>query len=268
MLALLDPFIAKPLSKCAHGPIDVGNADKICKSWTAGDGLHILCDIDRFPRLSPDERVEQIHHEFATNVTGLEPDDGPLSSYKISVQLSGGMANVVERKLVAQSFSTSTGPGDTRTTISGHKFTQVTNQSALGNAWKDESGLIWGDLITKDKMSKEDIMNYCSGVSDTGPCYMTQQRAGAYCNSLSDNQHQYLLPTKAQFEQLAKYLGDGSDTGYNPEPKIIPNLIENYFWSGSVFPAVSDSGYGFFGSDGIIGNGFRSNCSSVRCVGR
>jgi len=109
MLSFLDPFIAKPLVKCAPGPIEVAHADKICKSWTAGDGLHILCDLDRFPRLSSDERVEQIHHEFATNVTGLEPDDGPLSSYKISVQLSGGMANIVERKLVAKPFSSPSG---------------------------------------------------------------------------------------------------------------------------------------------------------------
>lgn len=137
----------------------------------------------------------------------------------------------------------------TRTTISGHKFTQVTNRPALGNAWKDESGVIWGDLVVG---------------SDGNPKTMMRQEARDYCNSLSDDQHQYLLPTNAQFEQLSKYLGDGSASGYNPE--ILPNLIRNRVWSGS--HRVGHTGYVFYGSYGTLGSFDRYGSSFVRCAGQ
>lgn len=141
----------------------------------------------------------------------------------------------------------------TRTSASGHKFIQVTNRPELGNAWKDESGLIWGDLVVD---------------SDGNPVTMAQQQARDYCNSLSDNQHQYMLPTNAQLEQLAEYLGDGSDSRYTPEPEILPNLIKNRIWSGSIRKGLRPSGYVFYGSYGTLGSFDRYSTSLVRCVGR
>ena len=179
-----------------------------------------------------------------------------LSLIATSVAYADSVCNTLEDCLALQTKVTArikklSPTPVTRTTISGHKFTQVTDQSAFGNAWKDESGLIWGNLIVSSGGNAKS---------------MTHQQAAAYCNSLSDGQHQYLLPTKAQFEQLAKYLGAGSDSGYNPE--IIPNLIGNYFWSGSVDPDGSYYAYDFYGSNGYIFSYYRNNNNSVRCVGR
>jgi hypothetical protein len=81
-------------------PVLVGGNAKVCKNTVNGNEIKIVCDRDLLLALSPDQVIEQIHHEFATDVPGLEPDSGPLSSYQISTQLSAYMQDVTERKLV------------------------------------------------------------------------------------------------------------------------------------------------------------------------
>lgn len=233
MSALLNSFITKPLSSCAPGPIDVDHADKICKSWMTGDGLHILCDLDRFPKMDADLQIQQIHHEFATNITGLEPDDGPLSTYKISIQLSGGMENVLERRLVAKPFSSAT---EAVVTLTGKKMYRVSKAElvALGlslpkdtdqritegswvksldayddegspdywSVWKDENGLIWGHIL------------YSIHQIPFEPVYTSYTEALESCGSYGAGAR---LPTAAEIEGLAK-----DYFGYQPERGLFP----------------------------------------------
>ncbi len=80
-------------------PVDVGDATKICKSSVDNGELHMICDQKRFFALNANQRIEQIHHEYAIHVPGLEPDSGAISTYKISMQLSAYTRNETERML-------------------------------------------------------------------------------------------------------------------------------------------------------------------------
>jgi hypothetical protein len=97
--------IKKPLySSCVspgdkNYPVAVGDASKICKSSIESDGFHLTCDSIKFLQLNKDLEIQQIHHEFATNVEGLEPDSGPISTYKLSSQLGKYTVSVIERQL-------------------------------------------------------------------------------------------------------------------------------------------------------------------------
>lgn len=132
----------------------------------------------------------------------------------------------------------------TRTTISGHTFKQVADRPELGNAWKDESGVIWGDMIVDQ---------------DGKALELSQQGAAAYCNKIGGH-----LPTQAQYLKLTEYLGAKSVDGYNPE--VLPNLIENIFWTSSVLPESTLSARIILGSTGRFGNFPRDNGLPFRCV--
>lgn len=81
-------------------PVKVGQNSKICTSFSDNRGFHIKCDEEKFLNLNKDEEIQQIHHEFATNVPGLETDSGPISTYRISTQLSDYTETVLERRLI------------------------------------------------------------------------------------------------------------------------------------------------------------------------
>ena len=72
-------------------PVAVEGARKVCKSWIDAQGMNLLCQEDKvltMMKYNPAGLLEQFHHEYAIHVPGLEPDDGPVSSYTISNQLS------------------------------------------------------------------------------------------------------------------------------------------------------------------------------------
>jgi hypothetical protein len=102
----MSALLSKPLdSSCVTQgdsafPVQVEGRPKICKTLVDGLGVHMVCDLEKFLALNQDLQIQQIHHEFATSIPGLEVDDGPISSYKISGQLSAFIATVTERKLV------------------------------------------------------------------------------------------------------------------------------------------------------------------------
>jgi hypothetical protein len=132
---------------------------------------------------------------------------------------------------------------ESRTTTSGHVFTQVTNHPELGNSvWKDEGGLIWGDLLVKDNGKAQ---------------YMDQHDAIEYCKKIGAT-----LPREGQFEQLARDLGKGSESRY--EPEFMPNLAEHWFWSSTVNSAGFS--YGFQHGYGAFDYGSRNHEYAVRCV--
>jgi len=105
-------LLAKPIdANCVRNgdadyPVRIGKTTKICKTSFDHIGLHMICDRELFLNLTDDQKIEQIHHEIAINAAGLEPDIGPISTYRISVQLSASIQDVPERKLVVMSSAT------------------------------------------------------------------------------------------------------------------------------------------------------------------
>ncbi|MGZ3747897.1 MAG: hypothetical protein ACXWRE_11075 [Pseudobdellovibrionaceae bacterium] len=98
-------LLAKPLiSSCVSSgdkayPVAIGDSSKICVSKLEIDGFHLRCDAVKFLGMDQDHQIQQIHHEFATNVPGLEPDRGPISTYRLSTQLGKFTVTIAERRL-------------------------------------------------------------------------------------------------------------------------------------------------------------------------
>jgi hypothetical protein len=141
-------------------------------------------------------------------------------------------------------------------------FTRDTSIAALGEAWRDPSGMIWGDIVKNDDHSIR---------------YMDQYQASTYCESIGAQ-----LPSREDFARLRGYMGATTaaseyvGTGYTPQ--VLPNLyrtadgrsVRNYFWSSSVHPGVSNVAYVFDGRTGVIVYGIRDYADyvAVRCVAR
>ena len=133
----------------------------------------------------------------------------------------------------------------------GAKFTGDTSNPALGEAYKDESGLIWGSAVTADgRISR-----------------MSQKNAAKYCNDRGAR-----LPTIEEFMQLAVYLGRGTAHGYSPfladrKTELLPGLSSGrWFWSSS--PMLFGIRI-FNGDNGYSEIGLRNNPNfnfAVRCV--
>ncbi len=150
-----------------------------------------------------------------------------------------------------------------------HKFIRDTSIPALGEAYRDDKGLIWGD-VAKDK--------------DGEILEMSHRKALAYCENINKDfpKFEIRLPTKEEFTRLRDNLGSKtgnkifeSAEGYSPKDKsgkdILPNLSKDWFWSSSslIHPDYSSNPrYGFLGSSGDINVSYRRNNfnGAVRCV--
>ncbi len=137
-----------------------------------------------------------------------------------------------------------------------HIFTRDTSVPALGEAWRDESGVIWGDLV----------VHRTSVVPERSIRVTLHSVAAAYCDRIGAQ-----LPSRTDFERLSEYLGAtaASDReGYTPQ--ILPNL-DRYYWASWVHPdGYSDSPFYFDGRTGIIYNDPKEYVEyfSTRCVAR
>lgn len=136
----------------------------------------------------------------------------------------------------------------------GEVFTKDTSIPELGDAYKDPSGNVWGDIAkypNGDKMA----MNF--------------DDANKYCKEIAEKTKQNVrLPSKDDFIELKKYLGSGSPKKYSPltddGKETLPSLQNNGFWSSSeneLFTAYFFDGYG-----GDISYFYRFNKYAVRCV--
>ncbi|MEO5970663.1 MAG: hypothetical protein ABIQ95_12105 [Bdellovibrionia bacterium] len=141
--------------------------------------------------------------------------------------------------------------GEPVQTISGAVYQRVVGRpdlAALGRAWqnpKDPKKLIWGD-IAKLEDGSDNNMDHLS--------------AETYCKSLKAR-----LPTKEEFETLAKDLGNRPSHYYHPV--FLPNLLNRWFWSSTVLPDAPQFAATFNGSAGIVNSDNRDSLKgAVRCV--
>lgn len=128
-------------------------------------------------------------------------------------------------------------------TVNGSVFIKDNTQPALGNAYRDPGGTIWGDV----------------GKINGVPTAVELQQAKDFCQS-----NGFRLPTVADFKKLANFLGyvvadaNYGEKKYSPfaaetSTTVLPYL-EKTFWTADALPASSpDPGvYVFNGATGFI----------------
>lgn len=137
-----------------------------------------------------------------------------------------------------------------RVSNTGAVFNRDISVPALGEAYRDPSGLIWGSIVmVQGKVNK-----------------MNQYDADKYCEDGGAR-----LPTKEEFEQLAKYLGKGTAQGYSPyladgKTDFLPGLSNYWFWSSSAYPYDSNDAHDFYGNYGDVAFAYRVHSRAARCV--
>jgi hypothetical protein len=142
------------------------------------------------------------------------------------------------------SYAASLPLAETMTTASGHLFQKIHSLPALGEAWKDDSGIVWGDLV-QDSAGQ--------------PALATQSQANDYCQKIGAR-----LPSQMEFVQLGLFLGDGSQAGF--DPLSFPNLEGHLFWSSTFSSAFAQQAYVFHGSTGAVDFVNGQQQASFRCV--
>jgi len=184
---------------------------------------------------------------------------------------------------------------ETQTTKTGAVFTLDRSNPYLGEAWKDPSGLIWGDIARK----RPALDYFCYEVKEGEVCNMSHEAAITYCRIIGGR-----LPTVREFAQLGVYMGAAgirstdaedyysvnsgmsegeyivdfyyNDTGYSPH-EWFPNLtytnndrtLSISFYSSRVHPLFTNDAYVYWGSNAILTHARRENRFnnvSVRCV--
>ncbi len=123
-------------------------------------------------------------------------------------------------------------------------WTRDTSNPELGEAWRDPSGMIWGDVKRKG-ISQDVAIEYCT-------------RIGAK------------LPSKYDFIRLREYLGamSGSIGGYDPQD-VLPNSVKGInFWSSTGYWYGTAQAYYFNARTGELDYEYivRSGYFSARCV--
>jgi formylglycine-generating enzyme required for sulfatase activity len=136
-----------------------------------------------------------------------------------------------------------------RVSSTGAVFTRDTSVPSLGEAYRDPAGLIWGSIVRLNGQVKT----------------MSQYEADKYCKSLGAR-----LPTKEEFERLARYLTAQKYSPYlvGADGDVLPGLTGYPFWSSSLNPRNGGgvNAFGFSGSSGGFLNVSPLFDYSVRCV--
>ena len=113
---------------------------------------------------------------------------------------------------------------DQKTSNTGAIFVRDTSIPALGEAYRDPKGVIWGSVwmttwmnqVIPRRPSLDEARQYCSKIK------------------LADGKTAH-LPTADDFARLAKYLGDGSPKGYSPfsadgKTPVLADLDKQDYW--------------------------------------
>ena len=229
----------------------------------------ILCSVDEWDNCESGVNSEcigygsaifgalDIHERFG--VAGqLEQNEGSISKYPISSQILKFRHPIptVEYEYTDKLFSYSNIDQKVAEGANGAKytFTRDTSFPALGEAWKDPSGMIWGDIV-----KVEDIFT------------MNHFQADLLCKKVGAE-----LPSREDFVRLREYMGavprSGSENGYKAQ--VLPHLLKYRFWTSSITPMISqkDTWFAevFYGDLGLTGPAFRTDgfVYSTRCVSR
>jgi hypothetical protein len=134
-------------------------------------------------------------------------------------------------------------------TADGTPFERITWIRSLGEAWRDPSGIVWGDIVRGP---------------DGEVVYLTQNQAFVACEMMGAR-----LPTQKEFMELRKFLGAfGVNMIAGYKPQILPKLDGHYFWTSSEIRGTDDV-YVFNGTTGDLRTDYRfprRKWIATRCV--
>ena len=165
-------------------------------------------------------------------------------------------------------------PLDVRVTIGAdgkeHRFVRDTTFLQLGVAFRDERGLIWGDVVKKAdgtfaQSGWLQAKEYCLSLNPEAERARIKEEVEAG----AEPETGIFLPLKQNFVALARDLGSKSvETGEGYRVQASISNLENWSWSAS--PYAFDFAYGFDGRDGKVFYDFVANQHyySIRCVAR
>lgn len=155
-------------------------------------------------------------------------------------------------KAQAQLQELLTGGDNQKISTIGTVFKRDRSNPALGEAYKDPSGLVWGSFKMNDNTAK------------------TKLEAISFCRKKGAR-----LPRSEEFDQLTKYLGKGSPGGYNPmtapgpgSTVLFTGLTNGFFWGvqGRGPDEVYMNEIFFAGAGGFIETSNRNFYNWVVCV--
>ena len=160
--------------------------------------------------------------------------------------------------VVALICSVSAFAAEKRTTT-GAVFVRDTSLPALGEAWRDPSGMIWGDMVP-------DLAGYPYKFPMT-----THEKALNYCKSIGAG-----LPSVKDFTRLREYMGAAAGSANGYKPQVLPNLVYveknerpdgQTFWASEIHPKYDSNAFLFNGENGTITHAFRfGHQATIRCV--
>jgi hypothetical protein len=138
-----------------------------------------------------------------------------------------------------------------------HLFVLDQSIADLGEAWIDESGMLWGDVIKN---------------IDGSIRYLNHEEASEYCKNLGT-----ILPSEDDYIRLRIYMGAKSDLYEGYKPQVLPNLLRvvngkefsNFFWTSTTQLLHYHLAYVFgskIGGFGIVNREFADDFTSARCV--
>ncbi len=138
-----------------------------------------------------------------------------------------------------------------------HVFTRDTSNPALGDAWRDESGMVWGDIIRNTD-------HYRSVLE------LNQSDAATHCENIGAQ-----LPSREDFARLRGYMGtttfSSNHLGSGYTPQVLPNHYRSanysyFFWTKAQHPYYTRNNYAFDGLTGNLPIFSRTFRRAVRCV--
>jgi len=138
-----------------------------------------------------------------------------------------------------------------------HIFVYDQSTPPLGEAWKDESGMIWGDVVRNSDLSFR---------------YLDHEQATDYCRKIGA-----ILPSENDFTRLREYMGANSGIYEGYTPQVLPNLfrkdgnkmLSNFFWSSTADWFHYHLAYVFggkIGGFGLVNRLFADDFTTARCV--
>jgi len=165
--------------------------------------------------------------------------------------------------------------GEVRLTDGGdgkkYRFVRDTSVAALGpDAFRDERGLIWGDLVKKADgtlatLNWEQAKDYCLNLNPVSE----RARIKSDIEAGREPKSGVFLPLRANFVSLRGDLGatnpESSYQGYRPQLSIAN--LENWSWSSSP-SGLSDADVFVGGNGYIVFSGYRDYDGTFRCAAR
>ena len=90
--------LLKSTVECVSEKLKLNGVEKTCINRILDEKSHIVCNLERFKEITQSDQYVLVHHEYA-GLAGLETNEGVISNYDISNQVSGFLKTSTVKKL-------------------------------------------------------------------------------------------------------------------------------------------------------------------------